>query len=89
MSGAAQIKKKTSGFTKLPLNKIIQGNCVEVLNSLPEKSVDVIFADPPYNMQLKDTLHRPDNSKVAGVDDQWDKFSRTRKESHLLIRIMR
>lgn len=75
MSSAAQIKKKTSGFVKLPLNKIIQGNCVEVLNSLPEKSIDVIFADPPYNMQLKDTLHRPDNSKVAGVDDQWDKFS--------------
>lgn len=59
----------------LPLNKIVQGNCIEVLNSLPEKSVDVIFADPPYNLQLKDELHRPDNSKVDAVTDKWDQFS--------------
>ena len=66
---------KTDSMQELPLDRIIQGNCIEVLNSLPEKSVDVIFADPPYNMQLKDTLHRPDNSKVDGVHDAWDKFS--------------
>ncbi len=59
----------------LPLNKIVQGDCIDVMNSLPEKSVDVIFADPPYNMQLKETLSRPDNSKVDGVHDAWDKFS--------------
>jgi len=58
----------------LPLNRILEGDCVSLLNSLPEKSVDVIFADPPYNMQLKDTLHRPDNSKVDAVDDAWDQF---------------
>ncbi len=57
------------------LNKIIQGDSIDVMNALPEKSVDVIFADPPYNMQLKDTLARPDNSKVDGVHDAWDKFS--------------
>ncbi len=68
----AVIKQNTKS---LPLNKILKGDCIDVLNALPEKSVDVIFADPPYNMQLKDTLHRPDNSKVAGVDDAWDKFS--------------
>ena len=73
--------KKTSSASardvmkKLPLNRIIEGNCVQVMNSLPEKSVDVIFADPPYNMQLKDTLTRPDQSKVDGVHDAWDKFS--------------
>lgn len=64
-----------TGSLKNKLNKIIQGNCIDVMNALPEKSVDVIFADPPYNMQLKDTLSRPDNSKVDGVHDAWDKFS--------------
>ena len=59
----------------LPLDRIVEGDCIECLAALPARSVDVIFADPPYNMQLKDTLHRPDNSKVAGVDDAWDKFS--------------
>ncbi|MFN8733034.1 MAG: DNA methyltransferase, partial [Hyphomonadaceae bacterium] len=45
------------------------------MNSLPEGSVDMIFADPPYNLQLGGDLTRPDNSKVAGVDDDWDKFA--------------
>ncbi|GKY86318.1 methyltransferase [Sinisalibacter aestuarii] len=44
------------------------------MNSLPEASVDLIFADPPYNLQLKGDLHRPDNSKVDAVDDHWDQF---------------
>jgi len=66
---------KTSVLKSLPLNKIVQGDCIDAMNALPEKSVDVIFADPPYNMQLKDTLSRPDHSKVNGVDDAWDKFS--------------
>jgi len=64
-----------SDLTSLPLNKILQADCIEAMNALPEKSVDVIFADPPYNMQLKDTLSRPDHSKVDGVHDAWDKFS--------------
>jgi len=45
------------------------------MNALPEGSVDLIFADPPYNLQLKGDLHRPDNSRVDAVDDDWDKFS--------------
>ena len=57
------------------LNKIIQGNNVDILNKMPEKSVDLIFADPPYNLQLKNELLRPNQTVVAGVDDQWDKFS--------------
>ena len=44
------------------------------MNALPEKSVDLIFADPPYNLQLKGELFRPDNSAVDGVDDDWDKY---------------
>lgn len=58
----------------LPLNQIIAGDCIEVMRSLPEGSVDLIFADPPYNLQLRGDLHRPDNSKVDAVDDHWDQF---------------
>ena len=56
------------------LNTILKGDCVAALNRLPEKSVDVIFADPPYNLQLEGALHRPDQSKVDAVDDAWDQF---------------
>ena len=53
----------------------IQGDCVEALARLPEKSVDLVFADPPYNLQLGGDLLRPDNSKVDAVDDEWDQFA--------------
>ena len=56
------------------LNTILKGDCVAALERLPEKSVDVIFADPPYNLQLDGDLHRPDQSKVDAVDDHWDQF---------------
>ena len=59
----------------LPLNEIIQGNCVEVLERLPPKSVDLIFADPPYNLQLQNELLRPNQTVVDAVDDEWDKFT--------------
>ena len=59
----------------LPANSILAGDCIEVMNSLPAESVDLIFADPPYNLQLKGDLHRPDNSRVDAVDDDWDQFS--------------
>jgi modification methylase len=55
-------------------DRIIVGDCVEALRALPAKSVDLIFADPPYNLQLGGELHRPDNSKVDAVDDEWDRF---------------
>ena len=58
----------------LPLNTIIQGDCIAAMAALPAGSVDLIFADPPYNLQLKGTLHRPDNSQVDAVDDAWDRF---------------
>lgn len=56
------------------LNKIICGDNLKVLNELPPKSVDLIFADPPYNLQLKNDLFRPNQTKVDGVFDKWDKF---------------
>ncbi|MEL0150945.1 MAG: modification methylase, partial [Rhodobiaceae bacterium] len=59
---------------KLPLDMILQGDCLAQLRTLPDNSVDVVFADPPYNLQLKGDLHRPDASKVDAVDDDWDKF---------------
>ena len=68
-------KTKDKGAVALPLNTILDGDCVEVMNALPEGSVDLIFADPPYNLQLKGDLHRPDNSHVDAVDDHWDQFS--------------
>jgi DNA modification methylase len=60
---------------KLPLNQIVHGNSIDVLNTLPECSVDMVFADPPYNLQLQNDLYRPDRSKVDAVNNQWDKFS--------------
>lgn len=66
---------KAKGAQALPNNSILAGDCIDVMNSLPEASVDLIFADPPYNLQLKADLHRPDNSKVDAVDDAWDQFS--------------
>ena len=60
---------------KLPLNQILHGDTIEMLNSLPENSVDLIFADPPYNLQLQGDLWRPNMTKVDAVDDDWDKFS--------------
>ncbi|MDR2729662.1 MAG: site-specific DNA-methyltransferase, partial [Treponema sp.] len=56
------------------LNTIIQGDCIEELKKINDNSVDLIFADPPYNMQLEKTLYRPNNTKVDGVNDDWDKF---------------
>ncbi len=55
--------------------RIIEGDCIEALKALPEKSVDLIFADPPYNLQLGGELTRPDQSKVDAVTDDWDKFA--------------
>lgn len=57
------------------INKIIHGDCIEILQKIPSQSVDLIFADPPYNLQLQNELYRPNQTKVSGVDDNWDKFS--------------
>ncbi len=66
---------KTKPVAELPLNRILSGDCIEIMKSLPAESVDLIFADPPYNLQLRGELHRPDNSRVDAVDDHWDQFA--------------
>ena len=58
----------------LPLDQVIVGDCIEVMNRLPERCVDLIFADPPYNLQLQQELYRPNLTRVDAVDDEWDKF---------------
>jgi modification methylase len=62
------------GAAGLPIDTILVGDCVSHMNALPAGSVDLIFADPPYNLQLDQGLTRPDQSKVDAVDDEWDKF---------------
>ena len=56
-------------------NRILTGDCLQVMAGLPAASVDLVFADPPYNLQLRGELHRPDNSRVDAVDDDWDRFA--------------
>jgi modification methylase len=59
---------------ELPLGRILTGDCVEAMRSLPDSSVDLVFADPPYNLQLGGDLNRPDGSHVDAVTDHWDRF---------------
>ena len=67
-------KNSASGLSNSVLNQVLEGDCREVLESLPDASVDLVFADPPYNLQLGGDLRRPDNSRVNGVEDAWDRF---------------
>ena len=61
---------------RLPLDEVLVGDCVAAMNALPASSVDCVFADPPYNLQLGTAgLLRPDQSRVDAVDDDWDKFA--------------
>src|SRR3954464_1492913 len=62
-------------MASLKLDSVIEGDCVERMKALPEGFADLVFADPPYNMQLRGELRRPDQSKVDAVDDHWDQFS--------------
>ena len=60
--------------SSLPVDRVLDGDCLRRLRELPAGSVDLVFADPPYNLQLERELLRPNNSVVDGVDDAWDKF---------------
>lgn len=71
---ARRVGKALPAPADLPLDSILQGDCIAMMRSLPAASVDMIFADPPYNLQLGGDLHRPDGSQVDAVDDDWDKF---------------
>ena len=60
---------------ELPLDQVMLGDCVELMRMLPPASVHCVFADPPYNLQLRGELRRPDDSLVDGVDEDWDRFA--------------
>jgi modification methylase len=72
-TGGGLVRRPVIGAA--PRDAIIVGDCVEALGKLPPQSVDLVFADPPYNLQLEGALSRPDQSLVDAVDDDWDKFS--------------
>src|SRR5258708_40007290 len=64
-----------SETASLDIDQVIVGDCIAAMGDLPAASVDLVFADPPYNLQLSGDLLRPNNSIVDGVDDAWDKFA--------------
>src|SRR3954471_10619948 len=63
------------GVSSTPASRVVIGDCVAEMSKLPAGSVDLVFADPPYNLQLQGDLKRPDHSRVDAVDDDWDKFA--------------
>jgi len=67
-------ERGTTAQPTLPLDRILVGDCVEILGQLPPQSVDLVFADPPYNLQLRQALWRPNQTLVDAVDDAWDRF---------------
>lgn len=60
---------------ELPIDQVLEGDCLEVMARLPAASVDLVFADPPYNLQLRQELWRPNMTRVDPVDDEWDRFA--------------
>jgi modification methylase len=72
--GALRPRSSTKPKRELPFDEILMGDCIAEMARLPDKSVDMIFADPPYNLQLGGDLFRPEGSRVDAVDDDWDKF---------------
>jgi modification methylase len=71
---SAEKAQETARTADLPLGRILSGDCIEAMRSLPSASVDLVFADPPYNLQLGGDLNRPDGSHVDAVTDHWDQF---------------
>ena len=66
-------------------NKIINGDCLVELKKIPDRTFDLVFADPPYNLQLKNKLTRPDSSEVNAVNDKWDQFESFKKYDEFTI----
>jgi modification methylase len=73
-SGPVLRPRTSSSKRELPFDQILRGDCIAEMARLPDKSVDMIFADPPYNLQLGGDLFRPEGGKVDACDDDWDKF---------------
>lgn len=74
MTGAGAAPILRGLMAELPRNRVVVGDCIEEMAALPAGSVDMVFADPPYNLQLEGALLRPNNSRVAGVEEAWDRF---------------
>ena len=72
--GALRPRPSSKPKRDLPFDEILMGDCIAEMARLPDKSVDMIFADPPYNLQLGGDLFRPEGGRVDAVDDDWDKF---------------
>ena len=72
--GALRPRASTKPKRELPFDEILMGDCIAEMARLPDKSIDMIFADPPYNLQLGGDLFRPEGGRVDAVDDDWDKF---------------
>ncbi len=72
---AKAVEREQDPLFSLPLGRILPGDCIAAMRSLPEKCVDLVFADPPYNLQLGGELNRPDGSHVDAVTNHWDRFA--------------
>ena len=66
-------------------NHLVNGDCLKEIKKIPDKSFDLVFADPPYNMQIGEKLTRPDASKVNGVNDKWDQFNQKTYQEFFLF----
>jgi modification methylase len=73
--GTLPLEPVAAGEAAMPRETILEGDCIAAMARLPAGSVDLVFADPPYNLQLAGELRRPDNSRVAGVEEAWDRFA--------------
>src|SRR6516162_548826 len=71
----ASVRAPRAASESHPAARIVNGDCIAGMAELAAASVDLVFADPPYNLQLQGDLKRPDDSKVDAVDDEWDKFT--------------
>jgi modification methylase len=71
----ASVRTPRVSFESAPSSRILVGDCVAEMAKMPAACADLVFADPPYNLQLQGDLKRPDDSRVDAVDDDWDKFS--------------
>src|SRR5829696_9455291 len=71
----ASLRAPRSHYESADASRIVVGDCVAEMSKLAAGSVDLVFADPPYNLQLKGDLKRPDESHVDAVNNDWDKFS--------------
>ena len=73
-TGAGETRRPAA-IVSAPRDVILIGDCIDEMEKLPPASIDLVFADPPYNLQLEGALSRPDQSLVDAVDDDWDKFA--------------